>query len=100
MCFEFPWTVLLEKPPGHNLAVAEQIQAIANEKNRKAIVAFNRRKSAKGASIGAWSISKKGMERLRRALLVFDLRGGSLRYPDRSRVSNSSRQAMSLRRPR
>ena len=42
-CFEFPWTVLLEKPPGLNVAEAEGILACAQAKGRNALVALNRR---------------------------------------------------------
>ena len=42
-CFEFPWTALLEKPPGYNLADAERVQAAANEKGRRVLVGLNRR---------------------------------------------------------
>ncbi len=42
-CFEFPWTVMLEKPPGYNLASAEEIRDVGCEKGRKALVGLNRR---------------------------------------------------------
>jgi predicted dehydrogenase len=42
-CFAFPWTVLLEKPPGYNLRDAETIQAAAAAKGRKVLVGLNRR---------------------------------------------------------
>jgi predicted dehydrogenase len=42
-CFEFPWTALLEKPAGYNVPDAEAIYACAKAKNRKALVALNRR---------------------------------------------------------
>jgi len=42
-CFEFPWTVLLEKPPGYNLQDAEAIHAVATAKGCKALVGLNRR---------------------------------------------------------
>ncbi len=42
-CFEFPWTVLLEKPAGFNVDDAEDIHAAASAKNRKVFVALNRR---------------------------------------------------------
>jgi predicted dehydrogenase len=41
--FEFPWTVLLEKPPGYNLADAEDIQNAARAKGSRVLVALNRR---------------------------------------------------------
>lgn len=42
-CFEFPWTALLEKPAGYNLADAVEIEVAAREKNRSVFVALNRR---------------------------------------------------------
>jgi len=42
-CFKFPWTVLLEKPPGYNLADAKVIAKEAKAKRRKVFVALNRR---------------------------------------------------------
>ena len=42
-CFEFPWTVLLEKPPGLNLPDAQEIHGAATAKNRRVLVALNRR---------------------------------------------------------
>ena len=42
-CFEFPWTALLEKPAGYNLADAEDILSAARAKGRKVYVALNRR---------------------------------------------------------
>lgn len=42
-CFEHPWTVLMEKPAGYNLEDAEEIANIAEEKERRAFVALNRR---------------------------------------------------------
>lgn len=42
-CFEFPWTVMLEKPPGYNFRDAEEIHAQAKAKKRKVIVGLNRR---------------------------------------------------------
>jgi len=42
-CFEYPWTVLLEKPVGYNLCDAEEIEAAARAKNRSVFVALNRR---------------------------------------------------------
>lgn len=42
-CFEFPWTVLLEKPPGYTLREARTIQREAHAKKRKVLVALNRR---------------------------------------------------------
>lgn len=42
-CFGFPWTVLLEKPPGLNVPDAEEIFAAARAKNSRVLVALNRR---------------------------------------------------------
>lgn len=42
-CFDFPWAVLMEKPPGLNLAEARQIQAAADARQRQVYVALNRR---------------------------------------------------------
>lgn len=42
-CFAFPWTVLLEKPPGYHLADAEEIAAAARERRSRVFVALNRR---------------------------------------------------------
>lgn len=42
-CFQFPWTVLLEKPAGYTVADAEAIYAAAKAKRRQAYVALNRR---------------------------------------------------------
>jgi predicted dehydrogenase len=42
-CFEHPWTILMEKPAGYNLADAEAILAAAQRKKRRVFVALNRR---------------------------------------------------------
>lgn len=42
-CFEFPWTVLLEKPAGLNVPDAEDIHRAASLKRSKVFVALNRR---------------------------------------------------------
>lgn len=42
-CFAHPWTVLIEKPAGYDLADAEAIEAEARSGNRRAFVALNRR---------------------------------------------------------
>ena len=42
-CFEFPWVVFLEKPPGFNLGDAEDIAACADKRNRTVLVGLNRR---------------------------------------------------------
>jgi predicted dehydrogenase len=41
--FGFPWTVLMEKPPGYNLADALDIQRAAEDKQSNVLVALNRR---------------------------------------------------------
>lgn len=42
-CFKHPWTVLLEKPAGYNLADAEDIASSAQGRAAETYVAFNRR---------------------------------------------------------
>lgn len=42
-CFEYPWTVLLEKPAGYNVGDAEEIAATARAKQCRVFVALNRR---------------------------------------------------------
>jgi predicted dehydrogenase len=42
-CFDFPWTVLLEKPPGYNLDDALDIAACAKKQKSKVFVGLNRR---------------------------------------------------------
>lgn len=42
-CFELPWTVLLEKPAGYDLADAEEIHRAAEARGRRVFVALNRR---------------------------------------------------------
>jgi predicted dehydrogenase len=42
-CIEYPWTLLVEKPAGYNLADAEDIEAAAQAKNSRVYVALNRR---------------------------------------------------------
>ncbi len=42
-CFQFPWTVLLEKPPGYNFEEAKAIRKAAREQDRHVYVALNRR---------------------------------------------------------
>ncbi len=42
-CFEHPWTVLVEKPAGYDVADAEAIESAARAKHRWAYVALNRR---------------------------------------------------------
>jgi predicted dehydrogenase len=41
--FEFPWTVIMEKPPGCNLADALDIQRSAQANHRRVLVGLNRR---------------------------------------------------------
>ncbi len=41
--FEFPWTILMEKPPGYNLADALDIQRAAHASQRRLLVGLNRR---------------------------------------------------------
>lgn len=43
LCFEHPWTALVEKPAGYNVADAEAIQAAVTARGRRAYVALNRR---------------------------------------------------------
>jgi predicted dehydrogenase len=42
-CFEYPWAVLLEKPPGYSLAVGEDILQAAVEAGSRVYVGLNRR---------------------------------------------------------
>lgn len=42
-CFDFPWAVLLEKPPGYNLEDAQDIAAYAKKQKSKVFVGLNRR---------------------------------------------------------
>jgi len=42
-CFAFPWTALLEKPAGYDLADADDIAAAAHAAGRRVYVALNRR---------------------------------------------------------
>ena len=42
-CFVYPWTVMLEKPAGYDLADATRIRDAAARANSRAFVAFNRR---------------------------------------------------------
>lgn len=41
--FEFPWTVLMEKPIGYNWREAREVQQAAAERNSKVLVGLNRR---------------------------------------------------------
>ena len=41
--FDYPWTVLMEKPPGYNRVQAQEILERAHKKNRRVFVALNRR---------------------------------------------------------
>jgi predicted dehydrogenase len=42
-CFEYPWTILLEKPAGYNIADAQSIKDAARKRKSKVFVALNRR---------------------------------------------------------
>lgn len=42
-CFKFPWTILLEKPPGYDLTTAQRIVTSAKDNSRKVYVGLNRR---------------------------------------------------------
>ena len=42
-CFEYPWTVLAEKPLGYDLADAEDIAAAAEARDTRVLLALNRR---------------------------------------------------------
>jgi predicted dehydrogenase len=42
-CFAWPWTVLMEKPPGLNLTDARDIQEVARRRQRQVLVGLNRR---------------------------------------------------------
>jgi predicted dehydrogenase len=42
-CFQFPWTCLIEKPAGYDVAEAEILAEAAAVKGRRAFVALNRR---------------------------------------------------------
>jgi len=42
-CFQFPWTVLMEKPPGLDLEESLCLQNTARQLQRKVLVALNRR---------------------------------------------------------
>jgi predicted dehydrogenase len=55
-CFAHPWTVLLEKPAGYDLADATRIRDAAARANSRAFVAFNRR---------AYSSTRQALELLR-----------------------------------
>jgi predicted dehydrogenase len=42
-CLAYPWTILLEKPPGLSVVEAEEIASAADERERPVLVALNRR---------------------------------------------------------
>lgn len=42
-CFDFPWYILLEKPPALTVPVAEELCAAARARSRTVLVALNRR---------------------------------------------------------
>ncbi len=50
--FDFPWTVLIEKPAGIDLREAEALRNEANTKGRQAFVALNRRFYSSTLSVG------------------------------------------------
>jgi predicted dehydrogenase len=41
--FDYPWTVLMEKPPGYNRIQTQEILQCAHKKDRRVFVALNRR---------------------------------------------------------
>ena len=55
-CFAYPWTILLEKPAGHNLAEARSIAQAARNSIGRVFVALNRR---------AYSSTRIALDRLR-----------------------------------
>jgi predicted dehydrogenase len=52
-CFEHPWTALVEKPVGYDVADAEDIEAVATSRGRRAFVALNRRHYASTRAVVA-----------------------------------------------
>lgn len=42
-CFQYPWSLLIEKPPGYNLAEASALLRAAEKAGSRAIVGLNRR---------------------------------------------------------
>jgi predicted dehydrogenase len=61
--FKYPWTCLIEKPVGYDLADAEQIMAAATNLKRRAFVALNRRHHS-STRIVLEDISKQQGQRL------------------------------------
>ncbi len=59
-CFEHPWTVLIEKPAGYDVADAADIAKVAAAKGRRAFVALNRRHYASTRSVVADLASLEG----------------------------------------
>lgn len=57
---EFPWTLLLEKPPGADLAEAEAILAAAAARQRRVFVALNRRFLSSSRAAAAALASQPG----------------------------------------
>jgi predicted dehydrogenase len=53
ICTAWPWTILMEKPPGYDLNDARQIQASARERGRHVFVALNRRFHSSTAAVTA-----------------------------------------------
>ena len=59
-CFEYPWTLLIEKPAGYDVADAEAISAAAKAGGRRAYVALNRRHYSSTRSVVADLLSDAG----------------------------------------
>ncbi len=59
-CFEHPWTVLVEKPPGYTLDDALDIESAANAQNRRVLVALNRRSMGTTVEVSAALASATG----------------------------------------
>jgi predicted dehydrogenase len=61
--FKYPWTCLIEKPAGYNLADAEQILEAASRQKRRAFVGLNRRHFSSTRTV-LEDIAKQGGKRL------------------------------------
>lgn len=59
-CFAHPWTVLIEKPAGYNVADAEDIERAAQAQQRRAFVALNRRHYSSTRTVAADLASQEG----------------------------------------
>lgn len=59
-CFEHPWTALIEKPAGYDVADAEDIARAADANGRRAFVALNRRHYASTRAVAADLVSQDG----------------------------------------